>query len=215
MDGNNKKEYPTLKEVSSVKEVHDRLISCSYSTHRGGMMFNSDSSEYISVELKDGEQIITQTLKKQFENSITNRYKAKNDVLAEVKALADRENMAAWSALKYYQEFFATDISYSEGMTLIFEDGTDKPGIIKNIDLQAVRQQGAGDTANEYYSILSCAAKLGELIQEKDTQVGIIPETPGFSSLPTDAAPSGGRICKCCGAVNSGKFCSECGSKLE
>lgn len=217
----NEEKYPTLKEVNAVRETHDRLTACSYNLHDGGMMYNSNSSDCISIRLENGEQIITQTVKLPFGESMTAVYRAAGDVLSRVKELVDRENMAAWSALRFRQQFFVTDVSHSEGIWLCFEDGEERQPVSRNINVQAVRQQGAGAVADEFHSLLSSALEGAELISggiNKPGTISGITVMPGTTSQPDPAAkgdvPEG--VCPVCGASgNTGRFCCECGTRLR
>lgn len=209
-----KRKYPNIKELE--KEEHDILTSCSLSYSSSGMMYNSNTSDYTFIERKGDEQIITHTVKPAFQGETKKVYRAATDVLAEVKALVDKHNMGAWSQLEYVQEYVVYDYSSSAGMALYFDDralgGT--PYETKHINIQAVRQQGAGDIVDEYRKILEDAEAKAELIEEiagenkSSPMMGLM----GMGMVPQPQA--GCWVCPECNYnKNSGKFCCECGRK--
>lgn len=208
------KKYPSLKEVKAKVEKHGILTGCSLSYYSGGMMFNSNSSDSISVDMKNGEVTITQRVKPAFQGETTTVYRAKTDVLGEVRKLVDRENMAAWDVLEYVREFVVYDQSSSAGMSLYFDDKEfgGNPYESKHINLQAVRQQGAGDVEDEYCKILHDAIKAAEVIevtQGKNSGMGSM----GMGMMVNAPAEGCWQCPECNYNKNKGKFCTECGRK--
>lgn len=209
------KKYPSLSEVKAAVEKHDILTGCSLSYHSSGMMFNSTSSDYISVDLKDGEVKITHTVKLPFQEEKTTIYRATTDVLGEVRKLVDRENMAAWDKLKYFQEYVVLDQSSSSGMSLYFDDRSlgGKPYEIKHINLDAVRQQGAGNVEKEYSSILHDAINAAKVIEIKESENPNGTMFMGMGMMSEGPAPGCWKCPECNYNKNEGKFCTECGRK--
>ena len=212
MTGNNNP--VSINDLKDKKTEHGALAGCSLSLGESGMMMNSNSHYYVSVDVNDGVQIITVRNKKAFEGETVSVYKAKTDVLGQVRELAERENMAAWGELKYIREYVVYDYSASAGMTLYYDDtalgGYKKTPV--NIDLMAVRQQGAGAVEDEYRKILDEGIAAAELMSAEQ---GGSPFGMGKAAPVPDEQPAEGCWkCPCCGyAGNKGRFCSESGSQ--
>ena len=204
----------SINDLKDKKTEHGALAGCSLSLGESGMMMNSNSHYYVSVDVNDGVQIITVRNKKAFEGETVSVYKAKTDVLGQVRELAERENMAAWGELKSIREYVVYDYSASAGMTLYYDDtalgGYKKTSV--NIDLMAVRQQGAGAVEDEYRKILDEGIASAELMSAEQ---GGSPFGMGKAAPVPDEQPAEGCWkCPCCGfAGNKGRFCSECGSQ--
>ena len=210
---NENERLPTLEEVRTVKEPHGELVSCTYSVSSGGMMFNSDSLTYISAVKKNGAAEVTVTKKEAFGSRKTTMYRAGAELFDKVTALAERENLAAWSRLKYVQPYQMTDVSYSAGISLYYDDSSigGSPYTARQIDLQAVRQQGGGEVETEFFVLLSGTVIGAEVISEESVD-DPFKSAPGFQ--PADVPPpEGSWKCPMCGYnANTGRFCCECGS---
>ncbi len=204
----------SINDLKDKKTAHGALVSCSLSLSESGMMMNSNSNYYVGVTAGMEGQMITVRQKKPFESETATCYKATTDILGQVSELAQRENMSAWGELRYVQEFVVFDHSSSAGMTLYYDD-TPVGGQINtsvNIDLKAVRQQGAGDVEDEYRRILDEGIASAEFIGRGQNDNPLV--MAAGAPLPDEAPALGCWKCPCCGyALNEGRFCRECGSK--
>ena len=125
------------------KEEHGELISIAYISSSSGMMFNSDTLNSLTLE-RDGEHAkLTVREKQSGGGTETSVYKAELSLFDKLRAIIDRENVAAWSALKYVELFQVMDYSSSEGLTLIFDDSSigGSRRAWRDIDCKAVEQQ--------------------------------------------------------------------------
>ena len=212
-------EYPTIEELKAVKTPHGGLVGCSYSASSNGMMYNSNTLYYISLDKTDEGQVITVRKKESLCSETQSVYKTTEDVLAKISVLAERENMSAWGGLKYRQEYIVYDYSSSCGLTLYYDDtalgGYKKTPV--NINADAVFQQGGGDVVKEFVAILEEGVNSAEFISENAPE----PNTPNvfgnlsiFRPEPDEKPPAAGSWrCPCCGCdTNTGRFCCECGS---
>ena len=86
------------------------------------LICNSNTLLDISVVLTDGVLKISYTNKPAFQPTSTTVYQPKQDVLATLQELIERENLAAWSALEYHNPFPCTDSSSSASISLHFDD---------------------------------------------------------------------------------------------
>ncbi len=217
---------PTLEEVKANPTPHGKLVSCSYYASSQGMMYNSNSLLNISAALLDGVQKITCTDKPAYQSTTLTVYLPKQDVLAAVQALAERENLAAWSALEYHNPFQCTDYSSSASISLTFDDrsvgGSGSTYI--HISIDAACQHGGGDVVQEFRNILETAMLDAEVLSRQVTEastfgLGLLTaadlQAAAAGSFPNTIHPGAWKCPKCGCASNTGKFCTECGHPKE
>jgi hypothetical protein len=216
---------PTLDEVRSKNVLHGKLIGCSYYASSSGMMYNSNTLLNISVSLIDGVQKILYTEKKAFQSTTATVYQPKQDVLAAIQELAERENLSAWSVLEYHDPFPCTDYSSSASVSLSFDDssvgGMSRTSVSINVD--AACQHGGGGVIQEFRNILETAVQDAEVLSQKVTEapayglgiMGMLTAPPSPAAPVHDTIlPDSAWKCECCGHdSNTGRFCTECGAK--
>ena len=202
-----------LGELRKQKEEHGELTGVVISSSSSGMMFNSNTEHSISIMLKNSRQEITVSEKKAFEAKHITVYKAKDDVLAKVRVLIDRENLAAWSTLKEKNKMQVYDYSSNAGITLYFNDSSmgGSSYVSKNIDTSAAHEHGGGEVINELSKMLYEAAEEAEVIIPErifgqDTNIA----ASGSAQMPM---PGEWKCPECNFEKNTGKFCINCGCK--
>ena len=162
----------SLDGLTANSEPHGKLIGCSYYASSNGMMYNSNTVLNISLTLQDGAQQITYTSKAAFHPTTKTVYKLKQDTLAALQELAEQENLVAWSALKYHNQFQCTDYSSSAKISLYFDDRRvgGSPYAHFSIDVDAACQHGGGDVVNRFRNLLEDAVKDAEVISTETTE---------------------------------------------
>ena len=223
--------YPTLKEVREKKEDHGPLISVTMSSSSSGMMMGSYAKSSLELSRADGEGRLVHMDMRVYEPIITSVYSAEDEVFEKMQALADRENLAAWSFLREdpAKKIMVYDYSSSAGITLVFDD-TSVGGSAhetRSIDYEAVYQQGGTEVWKEISDLLnSCIdpEKLLKTEQEPNpyrnpfTSFGpaVPPVSSGTVTTPHtySVREDGTWTCPACGySENKGRFCAECGSR--
>jgi hypothetical protein len=202
-----------LGQLRQQKEEHGELTGVVFSSVSSGMMYNSNTEHSISIMLKNGWQEITVSDKNAFEAKHITVYKAKDDVLAKVRRLIDRENLAAWSMLKEKNKMQVYDYSSNAGVTLYFNDSSigGSSYVSKHIDTSAVHEHGGDEVINELSRMLyEAAAKAEVFIPERifghDTNIS----ASGFAQM---TMPGEWKCPECNFEKNTGKFCINCGCK--
>ncbi|SEL51881.1 hypothetical protein SAMN02910353_02804 [Ruminococcus sp. YRD2003] len=162
---------PSLEEVKAVLTPHGKLVRCSYFASSCGMAFNSNTLLDISVVLADGVQKISYTEKKAFHPTVATVYIPKQDVLAEVQALVERENLAAWSALEYHDPFQCTDYSSSASISLNFDDSPigGRKSVRAVVNVSAACQHGGGEVIQQFRDILETAVQDAEDVSRTES----------------------------------------------
>ena len=217
---------PTLEEVKSKRVAHGKLKTCSYYASSHGMAYNSNTLLNISVSLSNGVQRIAYVEKQAFQHTVRTEYQLKQDVLAAVQALAERENLAEWSVLEYHDPFQCTDYSSSASITLTFDDRSvgGNQNVITVINVDAACQHGGGDVIQEFRNILETAVLDAEVLSRREFgtsnealgMMGMMMFQPQPAEVPDTKRPDGAWECKSCGCdSNTGRFCAECGAKWE
>ena len=223
--------YPTLKEVREKKEEHGPLTSVIMSSSSSGMMMGSYAKSSLELNRADGEGRLIHMDMRVYEPVITSVYAVDDSVFEKLQAVADRENLAAWSFLREDPEkkMVIYDYSSSAGITLVFDDTSvgGSPRETRSIDFEAVSQQGGTEVWEEISDLLhGCIdpEKLLKTEQEPNPYRNPIgsfgPAVPPASS-GTVTAPhtysvreDGTWTCPACGySENKGRFCAECGSR--
>jgi hypothetical protein len=193
--------YPLLSEVREKKEKHGRLIYCSCYRSHNGMMFNSGEDLNITARRDGDSQNITLIEKEAFQDRRESKYVPKEDIMSELEDFCEKENLAALRELVYHQEYFATDVSSSRGISLWYDDSDvgGKKFLCCDIDLFAVCQQD-----KDY----------GDRIEE--TLISILRKGIAYSvPAPAEKEPTTGWQCLSCGKKgNMGMFCMECGMAM-
>ena len=222
----------TLEEVKARNEVHGKLTSCSYNASSQGMAFNSNTLLSISVSEAGDPHRIIYVSKECMQPTVTTIYRTSEDILAKIQELAERENLTAWSVLKYNNPFPCTDYSSSASISLNFDDTSvgGHAGVYVSIDVSAACQHGGGDVVKEFRNILESAAENAEVISRKESAspsmvmglgMGMIyngssDTTDQTSEKSPAASHASDDTWKCaeCGAEMTGvKFCTQCGAK--
>lgn len=201
---------PSLEEVKSKHVPHGKLVGCSYYASSSGMQYNSNTLLNISVVLTDGVQKISYVNKPAFQSTTATVYQPKQDILETLQALVERENLAAWSALEYHNPFQCTDYSSSASITLTFDDtsvgGVSRTSVSINVD--AACQHSGGDVIQEFRDILETIMQDAEVLSQEVTEAPVY----GLGMMGMMAAWK----CPNCGCdTNTGKYCTECGTKNE
>ena len=222
--------YPTLKEVREKKEEHGPLISVTMSSSSSGMMMGSYAKSSLELSRADGEGRLVHMDMKVYEPVITSVYSAEDEAFEKMQAIADRENLAAWSFLREDpdKKMIVYDYSSSAGITLVFDDTSvgGSPMETRKIDYGAVSQQGGDEVWKEISDLLYGCIDPGKLLKtEQEPNPYRNPFTSSGPAVPpvsSDAGtPSfaytvredGTWTCPACGySENEGRFCAECGS---
>ena len=210
----------TLDDLKANRELHGKLTGCSYYTSSNGMMYNSNTVLHISLTLQDGAQQITYISKAAFQPTTKTVYKLNQDALASVQELAEQENLAAWSALKYHNQFQCMDYSSSASISLYYDDRSvgGSPYAHFSIDVDAACQHGGGDVVQRFRNLLEAAVKDAEVISTETTghSAGFMMGMGMMDVTSPTPAQDGAWNCKCCGKTgNTSKFCPECGSRRD
>ena len=223
--------YPTLTEVREKKEDHGPLISVTMSSSSSGTMMGSYAKSSLELSRGDGEGRLVHMDMRVYEPVITSTYSAGDEVFEKMQALADRENLAAWSFLREDPEkkMVVYDYSSSAGITLVFDDTSvgGSPRETRSINYEAVSQQGGTEVWKEISDLLyGCIdpEKLLKTEQEPNPYRNPIgsfgPAVPSVSSgtvtvpFTYSVREDGTWTCPACGySENKGRFCAECGSR--
>ena len=222
--------YPTLKEVREKKEDHGPLISVTMSSSSSGMMMGSYAKSSLELSRADGEGRLVHMDMRVYEPIITSIYSAEDEVFEKMQALADRENLAAWSFLREDPEkkMVVYDYSSSAGITLVFDDTSvgGSPRETRSIDYEAVSQQGGTEVWKEISDLLYGCIDPEKLLKTKQEPnpyrnpftssgpaVPPVSSDAGTSSFAYTVREDGTWTCPACGySENEGRFCAECGS---
>lgn len=214
-----------IEELKKTPTPHGKLVGCSYYAYSSEMTYNSNSILSISVRIENGEQIVRCESKPAFQSCTKSVCKPNHDVLAAVQELVERENLAAWSALKYKNPFQMCDYSSSSSIGLTFDDSSIGGSSIQSvsIDIAAACQFGGEDVIADFRDLLKAASEGAEILslQTVDTRSGIgmmnmMGGTPQQNTMtptePKEPTPIPDGAWKCsCGAIVQSRFCPECG----
>lgn len=159
-------------DLLSRPEKHGRLTGCTYSLHDGGTAKNSDSFIYLSVQFRDGGQLITLERKEAFGGKTVQVCRPKSDVLGLVSEFIGKYNFAALADLEEDDELTARNGStHSEDATLFFDDTLlgSCTSVSRSISFTTVRQCGGEAMCDKYAKLLFAAVCGSELISERTT----------------------------------------------
>ncbi|MBQ6654407.1 MAG: hypothetical protein IJM79_02660 [Erysipelotrichaceae bacterium] len=231
MNSENGNQYPTLKQIRSLREEHGPLIAVHWSTSSSGMMAGSYARSSLKLYRDNGEARLLHKDMKVYEPEYICLYVADEELFDELQRLSERENLPVWGLLKAdpAQVLQVYDYSSSSSIELTYDDGQiggDKPFTVF-LNWEAVRQQNATDVWGEIVEIMRRGIDPQRLLDSRKEKN---PYRNPFASLfngkrdgdaedKKTAAKSvcqkdGSWQCPECGAEgNTGKFCAECGSR--
>ncbi len=228
----------TFSELKQMREPHGALRSVSYSFWSNGMMMNSHEESEVTLKRLENDEA---ELLIRHESGLTGGqkdvYRVPAATLSEIEKIAERENMPAWSKMKYRPDprFMPTDYSSSSHLSLTYGDINPKNPQQEyfSIDIAAVPREGAG-IINDIISRMKAAAEIKNLRKHEDIppkpmngMMGIMGMKEALevqkknSTNGAEAGPErklvfdgqGYWICPECGEHNPGKFCANCGSR--
>ena len=211
---------PSLEEVRAKEEKHGPLTEVEWRSSRSGMMRGDYSTSSLRLYREKGEGRLICVKMPAFEAETISTYSVEDEVFEKLQALADRENLAAWSFLKPDPEkqIFVTDVSSSTSLRLTFDDsslGAEFP-VTRSLGREAVVMAGGEDVWDEVYDLLSGCVIPENLIGTDTKANPYSPLTGKYEPGPVETAPAadGTWTCPECGnAGNTTKFCPECGRR--
>ena len=152
-------------------EKHGRLVCCTYSLHEGGAEKNGDSFIYVTVQVRDGGQVINIERKEAFGGKSVLVCRPKTDVLAAVSEFTEKNNFAALADIEEEDTASQGETARSEEAVLYFDDSIlgNCTSVSRSIDLLTVRSSGGGAMCDEYAKLLFNAVCGSEPVSERTT----------------------------------------------
>lgn len=223
----------TVEQLAKTPEKHGRLLSFCWSAFTTVWMFGTDSLSEMSLERTRQRPLLHVERKPSGGQKTTSVYSADDSLLERLGEIVERENMAAWAALRFSGRLAPADRSYMEIITLIFDD-SDIGGrgfTQRRIDVREVRGQGKGGVIDELLDILRSAQTEDDLVSRTADpfsggmmfgmtgggmpMMGFIAMGMMNSFNPNVQMPKQqGWTCPKCGhSGNSLNYCPECGKR--
>ncbi len=223
----------TIEQLAKTPEKHGRLLSFCWSSFTTGWLFGTDAVCEMSLERTRQSPMLHVERKPSGGQRSRKVYTADESLLERLGELTERENMAAWSALRFSGRLAPEDQSYMEIITMIFDD-SDIGGrgfTQRRIDVREVRGQGRGEVIDEILDLLRSAQEEDRLVSSVTDpfsgaamfgMTGAGMPMMGFIAMglmnsfnPNVHMPQQqGWTCQRCGhGDNSLNFCPECGQR--
>ncbi len=203
-------QYPTLDEVKAAVAVHGPLVKLETSSWSIGMMYGSRTEDSQTLTCRPGSPATLVVSHRQELNGGTAvTYRVDEATAEAVRALVERENMAAWGALRERPippELRPTDVSGGSSLSLTF----DGPNKYVSISRAAVWQQGGGPVLEELNALLLGCQTPENVVSTEQLPAGQAQGMLGLMSM----MQSDQWLCSACGTMqNGGKYCRNCGAK--
>lgn len=215
-----------ILDAPRVPDDHGPLVSFLWSSSRSGMMmYSGENWDRELIWNTDGTVTLTDRYKREAESDTVRTYRPDPAEAEKVRETVT-DDVIAWSSYRYDYEketMFATDISTSDGFTLRFapaEAGGRESYC--DIDIEAADQNGKREEIRRIKDLILGLIReeylTGEETEELRLPNGMTKKEYLDSFSTRTVYPSGVQndenewTCPECGQVNSGKFCSSCGS---
>ena len=215
-------ETPKLQEIEP--DPHGPLTSLSYNLCSHGMMAGSGSSANRKIEWKKNGDIEYSYYASGSGKSFNRVYKAKPEIAQKIRDYVEEHKLAAIPKMNI-ETPAVFDCFTSATIAMSFDDSSIGGESYSSCTIQCGASGMTFKTIeDEIYNLLEECEQTGECIRNEmyetaNPPVGMMGlglcsvDNPVQVSTAgkTPAASSGEWKCKC-GAVNTGKFCAECGS---
>lgn len=222
--------------LSSIEEINERvrltetlrqrreplgaLLSCRESCGDP----QGDSFYVYTLARTEAGLTLTKEEKAQYRNRITTVFRPAQDLLTPLEAFAQRENLAAFAALKNGNPF--------ETLTLTYAPAASGPVQTRTIGVRALREYGLDHLLTPIAKALREGSNGAALLRIQwdcrscgnsgieaavcpvcgaQRDAVILPGQTNTAAQPPDEAAEGWR-CARCGLLNTGRFCRDCGT---
>ena len=220
-----KKNQPTLDDLTP--ETHGPVVSIVTDFSSFGMAMNSGSSGRESVTWQDDGTVLIENKNSSYEKETIEKYVAGSEAAARLREYIAESRIAEMAQIKPIPfPYQITDYSSSSHMTFTFDDSavSGNPKVTRTIDRSSFWEVQT-DVVRKIDKLIKECETTGSLTEKtenekKNTDSGLAAGMGymgmgmmGFAGMTDIPKPAGNWKCPSCGSENSGRFCTDCGTR--